>query len=122
MSFGLDVKRWSEKAANRARAIADQATVLAHQSIVEGSPLTGAPGQPVDTGALRASWVIEFGPLRNTVTSPLIYAPMIEDGLREGRALMLRSKVGGFHSLALTRIAWGRLVEEATRQVVGGAA
>jgi hypothetical protein len=28
----------------------------AQRSIVEGSELTGAPGQPVDTGFLKGSW------------------------------------------------------------------
>lgn len=120
MSFGLDVKRFSEKAMNHARKIADRATEMAYSSIVEGSPLTGAPGQPVDTGALKGSWIIQFGPLRNEISSHLIYAPMIEDGTRAGRALVLRSQVGGFHSLALTRIAWSKIVDEATRQVVHG--
>jgi hypothetical protein len=119
MSFGLDVKRFSAKAANRAREVADLATHLAWESIVEGSPITGAPGQPVDAGALKGSWTENYGKLKNEILQnnpPLIYAPMIEDGTRAGRALTLRSQVGGFHSLALTRIAWGKLVDEAVRR------
>lgn len=120
MSFGLDVKRFSEKAANNARKIADRSTEIAFGSIVEGSPLTGAPGQPVDTGNLKASWEIVFGPLRNEITTNVVYAPIIEDGTRAGRALVLRSQVGGFHSLALTRTAWGKIVAQATEEVVRG--
>lgn len=117
MSFGLDVKRFSAKVEQRIRDVAERSTEIAFASIVEGSPLTGAPGQPVDTGNLKASWQIVRGPLRNDITTNVVYAPIIEEGTRAGRALVLRSAVGGFHSLALTRISWGKIVEEARRQV-----
>lgn len=119
MSFGLDVKRFSDKVEGYRRAIAERATEIAFASIVEGSPITGAPGQPVDTGNLKGSWAIVRGPLVNLITTPVIYAPQIEDGTRAGRALTLRSQVGGFHSLALTRVAWPRIVQAAAEQVVG---
>lgn len=117
MSFGLDIKRFNAKVQQRLADIAERSTEIVYQSIVEGSPITGAPGQPVDTGNLKASWQIVRGPLRNEVTSNVVYAPIIEEGTRGGRALTLRSQVGGFHSVALTRIAWGRIVEQATREV-----
>lgn len=46
---------------------ADVNTVIAalgaemHASITVGSPETGSPGQPVDTGFLRNSWVADVG-------------------------------------------------------------
>jgi hypothetical protein len=120
MSFGLDVKRFGAKVEQRIRDVADRSTQLAYESIVQGSPITGAPGQPVDTGNLKASWQIVEGPLRNEITTNVVYAPQIEDGSRAGRALVLRSQVGGFHSVMLTRVSWGRIVEQATKEVGNG--
>lgn len=119
MGFGLDVKRFSNKVEERVRRVQERSTQLVYESIVEGSPITGAPGQPVDTGNLKSSWQIVFGPLRAEITTDVVYAPIIEDGTREGRALTLRSHVGGFHSVALTRVSWGRIVDVATLEVTG---
>lgn len=91
-------------------------------SIVQGSPVTGAPGQPVDTGALKASWILAFpNPMEATITTGLVYAPFIEDGIAplQGkgnvtgttqRRLTLRSAVGGFHSVKQTVANFDRLV------------
>ncbi len=91
------------------------------RSIVEGSELTGAPGQPVDTGALRASWQTVFdSPTAATIGTNLVYAPAIEDGVGEHGPLTLRSPVGGFHSVAHTVTNAGRVVDAVTSRVMSG--
>ena len=119
-SFEQRMDLFAQKIDAKARAILLEAAMLAHQSIQTGSPLTGAPGQPVDTGYLRASWqLVPDGPDGYRITTNAAYARQIEDGTRLGRALTLRSAVGGFHSVKLTRNAWPRIVEAATRSVAG---
>lgn len=88
------------------------------RSVVEGSAITGAPGQPVDTGNLRASWIDEFrGPLVWQLTTNVVYAPFIEDGANSRGPFTLRSEVGGFHSVKLTAAAWDRIVASAVATV-----
>jgi len=80
--------------------------LMSHASIVEGSAVTGAPGQPVDTGALRSSWQTEWeGPGEAVIATDLPYATSIEDGVsyaHGGSPMTLRSPTGGFHSVKLT--------------------
>lgn len=88
------------------------------RSVVEGSPLTGAPGQPVDTGNLRASWIDEFrGPLVWQLTTSVVYAPFIEAGANDRGPFTLQSQVGGFHSVKLTAAGWDRIVAYAVATV-----
>lgn len=94
-----------------------------HTSIVWGSPLTGAPGQPVDTGDLKRSWQLTFPEQwRARSASGIEYAPKIEYGVGPHGKLTLRSSVGGFHSRDLTRAGFGRLVDQAIAEVVAGKA
>ena len=60
MSFSGDLDAFARKADRRAKDIFVASTVEVRRSVVEGSRITGAPGQPVDTGALRASWIDNF--------------------------------------------------------------
>ncbi|HXG70336.1 MAG TPA: hypothetical protein VNJ04_06940 [Gemmatimonadaceae bacterium] len=92
----------------------------AHESIQTGSPITGAPGQPVDTGALRASWQVEY-PAANEalISTNLEYAQPIEDGIGKHGPLQLRSAVGGWHSLKMTVAGFQRIVNHVTREVAG---
>ena len=109
MSFAGEVNRFviKTKAANGAVFVDMVAALKA--SIVEGSALTGAPGQPVYSGNLANSWqevvapdlksaVIGVGAERGAHT----YAEAIEDGVGRYGPLTLRSNVGGFHSVKLT--------------------
>lgn len=74
-----------------------------HDSIVNGSSVTGAPGQPVDTGNLKASWQLEsVSPESARITTNVAYARVIEDGVGRHGPLTLRSTVGGFHSVEKT--------------------
>jgi hypothetical protein len=94
-----------------------------HKSIVEGSPITGAAGQPVDTGALRASWTPAFLDANTWQdTTHLVYAPSLEDGVsyaHGGTPLTLRSATGGFHSVKATRVGFGRIVDYVVARVRG---
>lgn len=80
-----------------------------YRSITVGSPITGAPGQPVDTGALLESWrkISQKDRHRILIVSNLIYAPIIEDNWR---GATLRSAVGGFHSVKITKAAFNLIV------------
>jgi hypothetical protein len=87
-----------------------------YESIVVGSPVTGAPGQPVDTGALRASWQLTFPKrTRAEIMTRQVYAAAIEDGVGRHGPLTLRSQVGGFHSVKLTIGNFDLLVEDVVR-------
>lgn len=137
------VAAFRQKVKASQQAILEEVGRLAYQSIVDGSPLTGAPGQPVDEGELRASWKLEIGRGEVSVTTHLGgKAWAIEHGvrrvLRRGTPksrrsrrwqlkkfgtrvrLHVRSGRGGFHSVAQTRAGMQRLVDEAVRTVVGG--
>jgi hypothetical protein len=86
--------------------------VEAHRSIQSGSEITGAPGQPVQTGALRNSWMFEFlSEFRARITSPILYALPIEDGISRFGEMTVRSATGGFHSVKLTIAGAQRIVD-----------
>jgi hypothetical protein len=82
MGFRDDIRGFIAEVQVADRATFVAAASLALESIVEGSPFTGAPGQPVDTGALKASWHLDFTESQAAITTPLGYAPVIEDDLR----------------------------------------
>lgn len=118
MSTSDDLRRFNEKLEQDARAVFVNSTVKVQGSMVEGSALTGAPGQPVDIGTLRGSFVDDF--VTATLwrsTTHLIYAPLIEDGVGKYGPLTLRSEVGGWHSVKLTRAGWPQIVEETVAEV-----
>lgn len=84
-----------------------------HRSVVEGSALTGAPGQPVDTGNLKGSWVPEFlSPTYWQTTTGVEYARHVEENVRG-----VKFKNHGPHSVALTRTGWPRIVAHVVAQV-----
>ncbi len=118
MSFTDDVNRFKGKVDARLKALHDGVVLTAFASIKEGSPITGAPGQLVDTGDLKSSWINTIeSPLTNLIATKLIYAEQMETGTRAGRALIQRSPTGGFHSVALTRAAWPRIVAYVTERL-----
>jgi hypothetical protein len=124
----------ADRIMGRAEAVLDVATDLARQSIVDGSPLTGAPGQPVASGALKRSWKVRsIAKNVRVIETDSPYARVVEHDIRRmeraasaGRGRR-RKKVavrgrtyrnGGPHSLALTRVGMPRIVEEARRRVI----
>lgn len=112
MSFESDIETWLQKTEQRERDLFVNTASAIKFSITDGSPVTGAPGQPVDTGALKNSWILEFvTPWVAMISTNIGYAPGIENGLGSlGQPIQLRSAVGGFHSVALTRAGFRELV------------
>jgi len=89
------------------------------RSITVGSPITGAPGQPVKTGRLLKSWRRQ-GTARSkniSIYTQVPYAPIIEDNLR---GATLRSSVGGFHSVKMTVMGFHRIVTYELEQLHAG--
>lgn len=119
MTFSDELRAFALKVQARQRDIFVGCATAVHQSVVEGSPITAAPGQPVDTGNLRASWQLRFeGDLSAVTSTPVVYAPPIEEGRGPHGPLTLRSQVGGFHSVALTRAGWQAIVNDVAAKVV----
>lgn len=96
------------------------ATTEVRRSVTVGSEVTGAPGQPVQTGNLRSSWVGDFeGPTSWLLSTNVTYAVYIEDGGNAYGPFTLRSQVGGFHSVKLTVAAWPSIIELAALMAGG---
>jgi hypothetical protein len=107
MSFASDLNRFTVKLGRLTPATYVGVSTRVHASIVgdeSGAPdaITGAPGQPVDVGFLKASYILAIGPTQATITTNAEYAKAIEDGIGPYGPLTLRSKVGGFHSIKQT--------------------
>jgi hypothetical protein len=146
MSYGTDISRWAEKVRARTQSVVTAAALLTHESIVAGSGVTGAPGQPVDTGYLRSSFIVAFDaepsyptplPSRSGRTDAAAPAPAPPQGnvgktysasittnvayapLIEEGVRATRSAVGGPGSVKLTRAAWSRIVETANAEQRG---
>jgi len=133
MSFDAEVRAFVLKTEAVTKNVLVDVAVAVKGSIVDGSVITGAPGQPVDTGALRASWILSYpSATMAEISTNLVYAPIIEDGVRSLRgkrgdagvskggstlALTLRSQVGGWHSVRYTVAGFQRLVEAVVAKV-----
>lgn len=141
MIFSEQIAAFAKKVEARQRQLHTRLTQLVYESIVDGSAVTGAPGQPVDTSNLKTSWqIIIEGPLTSRVVTNVVYAQDIEDGMRHfredwnggeissglalsgaaGAELTLRSEVGGFHSVALTRAGLPDLVAQSLKELGDG--
>lgn len=130
MSFGDDLRLFGEKVEKRLNAVFVGSVDAVHGSVVEGSSVTGAPGQPVDTEYLKGSWQETFPePLVGQTATNAEYAESIEHGQQAPYTtaagtqvtpgpMTLRSSVGGFHSVKLTRAGWQDIVRDVARQVV----
>ena len=125
MSYSDDIKRFTDKAERRARNVFIASTVEVRRSIVEGSTLTGAPGQPVGQytdgrvgGTLKASFIDNRLSLTSwRIQTKIEYAPGIEDAVGPRGPIRLRSTVGGFHSVKKTVAGWDRIVTFVNRSV-----
>lgn len=85
------------------------------RSIVEGSEITGAPGQPVGkSGKLRDSWTQEKSDTATVTSSDAPYATAVE----ENWGNVDYANHGPF-SVTHTVAGFGRIVESVARDVAG---
>lgn len=84
--------RFSEKCEARTLAVHAGTVQEVYRSVVHGSELTSAPGQPVATGDLRDSWTIKHeGPLVSVISSNSPYARAIEHNWRRVGRVQLKA-------------------------------
>jgi hypothetical protein len=121
MSNWTGLKEFAEKVQRRQRDIFVKCAQEVQRSVQEGSEITSAPGQPVQFGNLKGSWIPEFtGRWTWQTMTNAEYARGIEDGMGPNGPLTLRSPVGGFHSVKLTRNGWEKIVKKVNKEVVSG--
>ena len=132
MGFADEIREFSREVETDSAALFLAICTAVLASIQFGSAITGAPGQPVDTGALRASWILTF-PARDQalIATDKAYALGIELGIvlaRGGQVtgttkqrLTLRSSVAGFHSVQKTIDGFDALVDDETAKFRGAA-
>ena len=122
MSFRDDLARFVVAVRPRPQAVLVGVATKLQQSIKgTGSPdpISGAPGQPVDTGFLRDSWVLEVRPGEAEISTNVAYAPGIEDGISaSGTPIAFKSKVGGAHSVKMS-VAAGNAFQRAVLTELG---
>lgn len=117
MTFSSDIANWRAKVQANSQTIFLNTASHAYESIVNGSPITGAPGQPVDTGNLRNSWQLSF-PAKDEalIATNVEYAAHVEENVRG-----VTFKNHGPHSVSLTKLGLSRIVEYETAKAVGNA-
>lgn len=122
MTFSEELNRFSRKLPPMAHDVFVNVASAVKQSITDGSAVTGAPGQPVQTGNLKASWQLTFeSPTEALIATNVEYAPAIEEGIaRGGKPMHLRSQVGGFHSVALSAAGLQRICDDEARKLGAG--
>jgi len=123
MSFADDVGRFSKNVVVTNREVFVNTASHALESIQNGSVVTGAPGQPVDTGSLKASWNLSFpSPTEALISTNSPYAESNEDGIARpgGGPYVQRSPVGGRHSVQLTVLGLDKIVAVETERAAGG--
>jgi len=137
--FGKRVKNWTLEIERGMNDLHVNASEKVRDSVVWGSDLTGAPGQPVDTSFLRNTWVDGFKfvqKLHARLSTICAYAKAIEDdnpgaynpagadqppeyaAKRKKRQPGQRSEVGGAHSVKMTVAGWKNIVRAAKREVL----
>lgn len=112
MSFADDLRRWTIKTEAMTKAVFVGTVEEATRSVVFGSEITGAPGQPVDSGNLRDSWqTIYDTPTSAQIVTNVEYAPYVEDNVR---GVTFRNH--GAHSVKLTIAGMPKIVETVVKR------
>lgn len=143
MSFSGDIEKFTKLIKQRHNDVFVGVAEEVHRSVVTGSEITGAPGQPVDTGHLRGSWQQTFDGYSATSATNAAYARAIENNDGSGYdpsgthptpeqkaasrkrrqasgGKHIKSEVGGPHSVKLTIAGFDKIVDHVLKKVVHG--
>lgn len=116
-AFTDSLRSFTLKCEARNQAIFVNTVSAVKSSITDGSPLTGSPGQPVRSGTLKNSWQASFDSATSaTISTNIVYAEPIEEGVGPYGPLVLRSATGGFHSVRLTRAGFDHIVSDEAKK------
>lgn len=106
MGWDEDIQRFEQRLEADAARLHDGLADDTLAGIVEGSSVTGAPGQPERTGNLKRSWgIARLSRWVTLVFSDSPYARKVEQASQTTRT------GGGPHSIKLTRASWNNLVQ-----------
>lgn len=115
MSFADQMNAFVAKSKKNLGAIREGTDDEMFRSIVDGSELTGAPGQPVGkSGKLRDSWTQEKSATDTVTSSDAPYATAVEENWGN-----VDYSNHGPHSLKITVVAFPRVVEAVAQRVAG---
>jgi hypothetical protein len=113
MSAANDLRRIAAKAQARYVEFKSRVIEETHRSIVDGSEITGSPGQPERTGKLKESWqTIVESPTSTLIASDDPAAPAVEGNWSD-----VAFHSGGPHSRDLTAAGFPRIVEAVASEV-----
>jgi hypothetical protein len=128
--FQNQLQAFVVKAKRKTVSVFNASTKEVERSVKDGSPLTGAPGQPIRTGYLILSWKGRFvGPFTWEYTTPVDYAPAVENkivpivsdfppkGYKSPVDLPKRPAAAHYHSVKLTRGGWKFIVDDVSKRV-----
>lgn len=114
MSYDGGINRHREKLPNKFRALFTGVVIEVGNSVRYGSPLTGAPGQPVATGNLLQGWQDEFlGAWLWVLKTNVEYARHVEDNVNN---VVFQNH--GPHSVALTIQGFDAIVNAVAQRVL----
>lgn len=114
MGFAQSLANFAAKTKENLQATREGVDDETFRSIVEGSEITGAPGQPVRTRKLHDSWSQDVSETETVTSSDSPYAPAVEENLNNAVY-----ENHGPHSVKQTVVAFPRIVEEVVARVVG---
>jgi hypothetical protein len=116
MSFGTDLHGFKVALERTTQEVFVAAVLEVQRSVVHGSEITGAPGQPIDTGHLRASWQTTFdSPTSALISTNVEYAQAVEDNVQGHRF-----RNHGPHSVHLTEIGFPKIATAVARRLSRG--
>jgi hypothetical protein len=109
-----EIRRATQQVTAMTQEVYTRVVLQVQHSIQYGSPVTGAPGQPVDTAALLGSWGHEFEtPTRAFITTSKEYAEAVDDGIGPHGPVVYGAKngIGGSGSVKQTAANMQKLVD-----------